>query len=291
MLQNYALGDFSNTIEIPEEEDEFTELLVGMTLMVDDFREMITEREHTIVKLQDAESALRYSKEQMKNRLEMIQLMFAISNKFLTLSFENLDDEINLALKKIADFVGANRSSLFVFSDDLNTITNTHEWVASEADSQIDLLQGIPFETFGHHAKSLLKHEIIAISKIVDYPPEAEAELAWVKEYGFRSMLFVPLTSEGKLFGTLGFYGEVGDTIIWSNLFLQLLTVIGDIFVNTFSRQKSDEILANRIQEMERFNRMAVGREHRMVELKRQVNEYAARLGEEPLFDISFTGD
>ena len=190
-----------------------------------------------------------------------------------------------------SNFVGANRSSLFVFSDDLNTITNTHEWVASEADSQIDLLQGIPFETFGHHAKSLLKHEIIAISKIVDYPPEAEAELAWVKEYGFRSMLFVPLTSEGKLFGTLGFYGEVGDTIIWSNLFLQLLTVIGDIFVNTFSRQKSDEILANRIQEMERFNRMAVGREHRMVELKRQVNEYAARLGEEPLFDISFTGD
>ncbi len=41
LLVKYAMGDFSQTIEIPEKEDEFTELLVGMNLMVDDIKELL----------------------------------------------------------------------------------------------------------------------------------------------------------------------------------------------------------------------------------------------------------
>lgn len=40
--------------------------------------------------------------------------------------------------------------------------------------------------------------------------------------------------------------------------------------------------------ELERFNHLAVGREHRMIALKRQVNELAVRLAEEPKYDLSF---
>ena len=41
LLVKYAQGDFSESIEIPEEEDEFTELLVEISLMVDDIKEMV----------------------------------------------------------------------------------------------------------------------------------------------------------------------------------------------------------------------------------------------------------
>ncbi len=41
LLVKYAMGDFSQTIEIPEQEDEFTELLVGMNLMADDIKELV----------------------------------------------------------------------------------------------------------------------------------------------------------------------------------------------------------------------------------------------------------
>jgi len=44
LLQKYALGDFSESVEIPEREDEFTELLVGLDLMADDVRELISVR-------------------------------------------------------------------------------------------------------------------------------------------------------------------------------------------------------------------------------------------------------
>lgn len=57
-LQKYAMGDFTASLEIPENEDEFTELMVGISLMVDDFREMMREKEDSIKKLQQAEKSL-----------------------------------------------------------------------------------------------------------------------------------------------------------------------------------------------------------------------------------------
>ena len=72
LLQNYALGDFSENIQIPEEEDEFTELLVGLSLMVDDIREMMQEQADTIAKLQQAEKALRESETRYRTLFENV---------------------------------------------------------------------------------------------------------------------------------------------------------------------------------------------------------------------------
>ena len=40
--------------------------------------------------------------------------------------------------------------------------------------------------------------------------------------------------------------------------------------------------------DLARFNRLAVGRELRMIELKRQVNNLSEQLGKEPPYDVSF---
>ncbi len=49
--------------------------------------------------------------------------------------------------------------------------------------------------------------------------------------------------------------------------------------------------LEQRTIELGRFNRLASGRELRMIELKRMVNERSARLGMEVPFDLSFADD
>jgi PAS domain S-box-containing protein len=71
-LQNYALGDFSESIEIPEEEDEFTELLVGLSLMADDIKELVQEKESTIAERKQAEEALRESERRLSTTLRSI---------------------------------------------------------------------------------------------------------------------------------------------------------------------------------------------------------------------------
>jgi PAS domain S-box-containing protein len=52
--------------------------------------------------------------------------------------------------------------------------------------------------------------------------------------------------------------------------------------------QRQAAELEARIEELERFNRAAVGRENRMVELKQQVNELCRQLGKPPMYPLGF---
>jgi PAS domain-containing protein len=52
--------------------------------------------------------------------------------------------------------------------------------------------------------------------------------------------------------------------------------------------RRQSEALAQSNEELERFNRFAVDRELRMIELKRQTNELLERLGEPPRYELDF---
>jgi PAS domain-containing protein len=58
-------------------------------------------------------------------------------------------------------------------------------------------------------------------------------------------------------------------------------------FVDITERRRVEEALRQRNEALERFNRAAVGRELRMLELKREVNELLARRGEPPQYVIN----
>ncbi len=59
ILQRAAVGDFSGEIQIPAEEDEFSELLIGLSLMMDDLREL--------------EKAKREGEKEREERLEELE--------------------------------------------------------------------------------------------------------------------------------------------------------------------------------------------------------------------------
>ena len=125
----------------------------------------------------------------------------------------------------------------------MKEITNTHEWCASIEDAQIELLQGIPFERFGYHKKQLLNLETIRISSIEDYPSEAKSEKEWVKEHGFRSLLYVPIILGGKLHGTIGVYGEIGKELDWPEDYVVLLRILGTTLSSSLERKLAEETL------------------------------------------------
>jgi two-component system CheB/CheR fusion protein len=53
-------------------------------------------------------------------------------------------------------------------------------------------------------------------------------------------------------------------------------------------RQHAMEELRAHVEELQRFNQTAVGREMRMIELKKEINELAQRLGEPPRYSLDF---
>jgi PAS domain S-box-containing protein len=185
----------------------------------------------------------KQAEEALKQRLELESLVAEISNELANIPTDRIDNGINFALEKIARFTGANRSSLFTFSDDLQFGTNTHEWCSNPDDSQIDQLQNFLFDMFGYHKKQLINLESIVISGINDYPAEAVSEKEWIREHGFRSMLFVPINRRGKLHSTVGIYGETGKEIVWTEDFVTFLNIIGNTLTTCLERKYADESL------------------------------------------------
>jgi PAS domain S-box-containing protein len=227
LLQSYALGDFSESIEIAEEEDEFTELLVGLTLMVDDVKNMIQEREDTIAKFRQAEAALRESESKYRTLVENIP------QKIFT-------KDTNLV------YVSCNEK----FAHDLGI---TPEEYTGKMDYDF-----FPTELADKYRAD--DRRIMESGKTEDIEEKyiQDGREVWVHT------IKTPLRDEeGNVIGILGIFWDITE------------------------RRRAEEELAQRVQELETFNRLAVGRELRMIELKRQVNELSEQLGKEPPYDLS----
>ncbi len=56
-------------------------------------------------------------------------------------------------------------------------------------------------------------------------------------------------------------------------------------------RKRVEEERARVVADLERFNRLAVGREERMIELKQQVNQLLEKASKPPAYDVSFVQD
>ena len=53
-------------------------------------------------------------------------------------------------------------------------------------------------------------------------------------------------------------------------------------------QKRMEDKVKEAMTKLKRFNRLAVGRELRMIELKREVNQLCERLGEKPRYNLSF---
>jgi PAS domain S-box-containing protein len=234
-MQSYALGDFSEPLEIPEEEDEFTELFVGLTLMVDDIKEMIQEKEDTISRLKLTEEALRASEEKYHGMIKNLSEGFYSATPDGTLLDHNIE---------------FNRILGFGLDEDLVGIQLPDFWQNPE-DREAYL------EEFSKHGS--VKNYLIAAGKKDGEKIFVEANSRLIKD------------EQGKPTRLEGTFIEVTDRVQ----------------AQQELRQRVEE-LARANAELEQFNRLAVGREMRMIELKRQVNELAQEMGREPPHDLSF---
>lgn len=79
VLEAVAMGDFDQKIEIPEKEDEFTELVVALKLMIDDLEDMKRRLDHDV---KQTEVAMR---EKLTELQKMNKLMIGREKKMIEL--------------------------------------------------------------------------------------------------------------------------------------------------------------------------------------------------------------
>jgi PAS domain S-box-containing protein len=343
-LCKYALGDFTSEIEIPEQEDEFTELLVGISLMVEDFREMVAELQ--------------------KTQQELLLKNIVFESSIAANSIAGTDGVINHVNKAFiemwgyetkADAVGNSVASFFVNQEDaapvMESLSQTGVWqgefLAKKTTGDHFISQGYATtilddygELIGYQSTNLditdqkrmaeeLQSQWQQFLTILDNFPE----VLYIADVETHEVLFVNKSFADALgedpvgqkcyiafqqleqpcsFCTNQIIQEQeGTPYVWEyhNPVLDRFYLISDqliewtdrrnvrfeIAIDITDRKNQEEILQRHAQELaqknkdlQRFNRMAIGREHRMIELKREVNALAEELGRESPYDLSF---
>ena len=169
-------------------------------------------------------------------------LVTSISTRFISVHSDQVDAEIQHALQDIGEFAGVDRSYIWWLSDDLTAATRTYEWSVAGLQPIEKVLKHLSPEKFPWMAQSVLAGEATHISSVADLPPEARAEKELFQSWGVKSVISVPLISQGNLIGLLGFQCHIKE-MEWSPEIATILRIVGDIFANALERKRSDDAL------------------------------------------------
>ena len=182
------------------------------------------------------------AEQKLLHRVELEKLITSISTRFVGISLDKIDDEINRMLQTVGQFTHIDRSYLFLFSEDGSIMDNTHEWCAPGVEAQIDNLQGFPSSTFPWWMEKLNRNETIHTPRVDELPSHAQSEKEILQSQNIQSVLVVPVAKGSKLIGFIGF-DTVKQIKNWTKEDITLLKTLSNIVAQTLERRKAEERL------------------------------------------------
>ncbi len=188
---------------------------------------------------------------ELKFRMDLENLILALSTNFINLLPHEIDSAICDTLASIGKFTQVDRCYLFLFDKNQKIMSCTHEWNAPGISQEIENLQNIPMDDLKWSNDQLLQGKILHLPSIKDLPPEAQNEKEEFQKQGIQSLLAVPMIYQGKVNGLLGF-DAVNHLKTWNEESTALLQVVATIIVNALENKKVHEELQTANQELEK---------------------------------------
>jgi formate hydrogenlyase transcriptional activator len=188
--------------------------------------------------------------DELEERLRFETLLSEISARFINLTADDVDKEVETMQGRIVQFLGLDRSTLFQLSDDESTLEITHCWAAPGFASTKGL---IPRDLVPWGLGKALGGETIVFSSLEDLPDEAAEDKATFRKIGPRANVTFPLTAGGgAVFGALAF-GKITEERAWSESVVQRLRLVAQLFANALLRKRSEQKLRQALAEIKQL--------------------------------------
>jgi PAS domain S-box-containing protein len=178
---------------------------------------------------------------ELKERLELEGLISDISTRFINTSSKNLSSSIEWALSKIGVHVKADRSYIFKLSEDKNSASTTHEWVADKILPLKSEFQSVLRKDYPWPFELLDNKRLLLVPDIDDTDEEINTFKEIFDRFGIKSMLNVPMVVQNKTYGFLGFDSKRVKN--WSINDIVLLKLVAEVIVNTIERVNFEDSL------------------------------------------------
>ncbi|MBN1486245.1 MAG: PAS domain-containing protein [Anaerolineae bacterium] len=183
----------------------------------------------------EAQEALQY-------RVAFEQLITNLSTKFISLPHDKVDQEIHQMLQAIAEFIGVDRSYIYLLTENNTTMECTYEWCAEGIKPKTENFQAIPTESLPWWMGRLERFENIFLHSVEDLPIDARAERVFLRAQKVQSVIVVPMLYGQDLIGLLGFEA-IRQEREWQEENVTLLGVVGDIVASALKRQQAEQAL------------------------------------------------
>jgi GAF domain-containing protein len=177
-------------------------------------------RLHTSLQAELAER--KHMDEIVQNRLFFEKIVSDSSTQFINLGPNEVDAGIQHALGTIGRFVGADRSYVFILSEDGKRMTNTHEWCAQGIQPMQERIQDQRVDVAPWCLGQVKALEVVNVPSVADLPLNTVPDRVEWEQQNIQSLLVVPMVYQVAAIGFLGL-DAVRSPRTWSDENIALL--------------------------------------------------------------------
>lgn len=179
-----------------------------------------------------------------KYQLEFQKLVSETSFDFINFNQENSNQMINSLLEKLGKFFDVDRTYLFTIDQSDKTLTYANEWCKAGISQEVGTIEDEPKANFKWWVGELKNNFLVKIDDVSIMPKVAKAEQDQLLRQKVKSLLSVPIMSQGKLLAFIGM-DSVVEKKSWTNENIELL--------NTFANILSSVIAPEQVEKHTRF--------------------------------------
>ena len=217
----------------------------------------------------------------LKQRLEMENVVAGISARFIKNTGDDISNCIRMALGDIGMLTDADQCFALFLGDEQNPVSDFHEWCADGITPKRDIISQLKIGSLPWFRAQLGCTGYIYINNLEDLPPEAECEREFLRDHSIMSILLVPMMQDGVLAGCLGL-DAIKHERFWVEDNIEMLRVVGEIFVGSRQREKAqcDLVNAREILQAERqaLHEKNIALKEIMAQLDDEKNQIARRV-------------
>ncbi len=176
---------------------------------------------------------------ELESRLQFETLLADLSARFVHVPAEEVDREVNDALRLLCEHLGNDTAAFWQpLDEDPGNFLLTHHRRAPAGPPTPERMDAKTY--FPWSLDRLLRGEVVMVSQLSDIPAEAVRELEVRRHFNLKSTLAFPLsTGGGPLFGILSF-DSMTKEIAWPEPLVHRLQLIAQVFINALARKRSE---------------------------------------------------
>jgi two-component sensor histidine kinase/GAF domain-containing protein len=179
---------------------------------------------------------------ELRERLGFESFLSELSARFVKLDPDEVDREIGRALRRLAEFLGADQCGLLETDPEKEQAYITRHWYPEGMERVVGGLNMQAIFPWSFE-KLVIKGDSLRVPDTSALPPEAETDRASWSVMGVKSSLVVPLCT-GKSIPFALALNTVHRKFFWPDEYIPRLRLTGEILMGALARKHAEEELA-----------------------------------------------